>query len=225
MFPVFAVYVRDIFAQTQVPVLDIHGEAEGTQSSHVLQEGQIGQGYSRLPNLERLCVSGAKGHRNLSAVHGLRKLYLGQGQPVSKSLTDLNLGSLEELELCQSPIRSLDGLETATGLRKLSLTHCRALSDLSPLENLDSLTALEIDACGRIKDFSLLKSMHNLETLVLFGSNTLIGATVLLGAVDGLAIQFSQIRHLVQGGIIKINRGIGDADIQTIERRTFLQKR
>lgn len=129
--------------------------------------------YSRLPNLKSLCVSGAKGHRNLSAVHGLRKLYLGQGQPVSKSLADLNPGSLEELELCQSPIRSLDGLETATGLRKLSLTHCRALSDLSPLENLDSLTDLEIDACGRIKDFSLLKSMHNLETLVLFGSNTL----------------------------------------------------
>lgn len=142
----------------------IHGPKED-RCSHV--------DYSRISHLERLHVSGARGHQNLSAVHGLRKLYLGQGQPVSKSLTDLDLVSLEVLDLCQSPIRSLEGLERATGLRKLNLTHCRALSGLSALAALNSLTSLEIDACGRIKDFSVLKSLHNLEELVLFGSNTL----------------------------------------------------
>lgn len=37
----------------------------------------------------------------------------------------------------------------------------------------DSLEYLQIESCGKIKEFSVLKELHNLEFLILKGSNIL----------------------------------------------------
>lgn len=130
--------------------------------------------YSRFPSLQCVYASGAKGHRNLESVKGLRHLYLGQGQPASKELTGFDFPELVNLDLCQSPIRSLNGIEQAACLQKLSLSYCRSLEDVNALASIgDTLTSLEIESCGKIKDFSWLYHLSNLENLVLFGSNTL----------------------------------------------------
>lgn len=127
--------------------------------------------YSCFPKLHTICASGAKGHQNLSAPKGLRKLYLSQGQPACKSLEPFDLSGLQELSLCQSPLRTLSGLENARTLQTLSLCNCRTLEDISAIPQ--TVTSLEIDACGKIKDFSRLSSLANLEKLTLYGSNTL----------------------------------------------------
>ncbi len=128
--------------------------------------------YSRLPNLETLSVGGKKGHQNLTSIKALRKLHLGQGQPTSRSLADFDFCRLEELALSESQIRSLEGLEKATRLRKLSLTYCRTLEDITSLTSIgDTLTSLEIESCNKIKDFECLKKLLNLEELTLNGSN------------------------------------------------------
>ena len=130
--------------------------------------------YSRFPSLERVYASGAKGHRNLESVKGLHSLYLGQGQPASKTLGGFDFSALTELHLCRSPIRTLDGIEGASCLRKLSLAHCRSLEDVTALASVgEALTSLEIESCGKIKDFSWLQRLPNLEHLVLLGSNSL----------------------------------------------------
>ena len=130
--------------------------------------------YSHFPSLQCVYASGAKGHRNLESVKGLRHLYLGQGQPASKALTGFDFSELEKLDLCQSPIRSLNGIDQATCIQKLSLSYCRSLEDVVALEFVgETLTSLEIESCGKIKDFSWLYHLPNLENLVLFGSNTL----------------------------------------------------
>lgn len=130
--------------------------------------------YSQFTSLQNVYASGAKGHRNLESVKGLRHLYLGQGQPASKVLTGFDFSKLAEFDLCQSPIRSLDGIEQASWLQKLSLSYCRSLEDVAALVSVgETLTSLEIESCGKIKDFSFLYHFPNLENLVLFGSNTL----------------------------------------------------
>lgn len=130
--------------------------------------------YSHFPSLQNVYASGAIGHRNLESVKGLRHLYLGQGQPASKSLTGFDFSKLTEFDLCQSPIRSLNGIEQASCLQKLSLSYCRSLEDVASLASIgETLTSLEIESCGKIKDFSWLYRLPNLENLVLFGSNTL----------------------------------------------------
>ncbi len=130
--------------------------------------------YSHFPSLQCVYASGAKGHRNLESVKGLRHLYLGQGQPASKALTGFDFSELEKLDLCQSPIRSLNGIDQAACIQKLSLSYCRSLEDVAALVSVGkTLTSLEIESCGKIKDFSWLYHLPNLENLVLFGSNTL----------------------------------------------------
>ena len=130
--------------------------------------------YSHFPSLQCVYASGAKGHRNLESVNGLRHLYLGQGQPASKALTGFDFSELEKLDLCQSPIRSLNGIDQAACIQKLSLSYCRSLEDVAALASIGkTLTSLEIESCGKIKDFSWLYHLPNLENLVLFGSNTL----------------------------------------------------
>ena len=130
--------------------------------------------YSHFPSLQCVYASGAKGHRNLESVKGLRHLYLGQGQPASKALTGFDFSELEKLDLCQSPIRSLNGIDQAACMQKLRLSSCRSLEDVAALVSIGkTLTSLEIESCGKIKDFSWLYHLPNLENLVLFGSNTL----------------------------------------------------
>ena len=130
--------------------------------------------YRRFPCLETVYAIGAKGHRNLESVNGLRSLYLGQGRPSTRSLMDFDLSNLEVLDLCQSPLRSLSGVERAVSLRKLRLSYCRVLEVVTALASVgDSLTSLEIESCGKIKDFSWLYALHNLESLALFGNNSI----------------------------------------------------
>lgn len=136
--------------------------------------------YSHFPSLQFVYASGAKGHRNLESVKGLRHLYLGQGQPASKTLIEFDFSTLTEFDLCQSPIRSLQGIEQAACLKKLSLSYCRSLEDVNALVSIgETLTSLEIVSCGKIKDFSWLYHLPNLENLVLFGSNNLTNLSFL----------------------------------------------
>ena len=130
--------------------------------------------YSRISGLEHLNLSGKKGHHNYNSIKGLKTLSFAQGQPVSKTLSDLDVTSLYNLDICQAPIRSLAGLENAKKLRLLGISYCRQLEDISALSSIgDTLTALDIESCGRITDFSVLSELHNLEHLRLYGRNTL----------------------------------------------------
>lgn len=131
--------------------------------------------YSRLPALNRLAATGRKGHENIAALRQLRTLICEQGQPHGSSLKDvLASPGLETLSICQSPIRSLDGLDQAPRLHSLSLAYCRRLEDISALSSVGgSLRELDIDQCGKIRDFSALADLPNLESLRLQGSNTL----------------------------------------------------
>lgn len=130
--------------------------------------------YSRISGLVDLHLSGRKGHHNFNSVHGLKKLSFAEGQPASKTLTDLDVAALVELDICQASLKTLAGLEHARCLSVLGLSYCRQLEDISTLSAIrDSLTVLDIEACGKIKDFSVLAELHNLEHLRLYGSNSL----------------------------------------------------
>lgn len=131
--------------------------------------------YSRLSNLETLQAVGPRGHKNIRMLKAVKSLSLAEGLPAGDSLEDLlPYGSLEELTICQAPIRSLSGLHHAVGLKHLGLICNRRLEDISQLSGVaGSLQSLTMDTCGKIKDFSVLSCLEKLDTLVLQGSNAL----------------------------------------------------
>lgn len=131
--------------------------------------------YSKLKGLNCLRVNGKKGHLNLEKVHGLKTLYLADGQPKGDDLVNaFDASNLEKLSLTMSPIRSLNGIEQARNLKILELDSNRRLEDISAIAELgDTLQSLEINSCGKIKDFSALSKLHKLEQLYLMGTNTI----------------------------------------------------
>ena len=131
--------------------------------------------YSHFPNLKRLGISGAKGHINVHKAEKVVSLFFDFGYPNSKTLSGFLPGkNLVNFSITQSPIRSLEGIEEASKLERLDFAYNRRLTDISALRHLrETLRYLEIKACGKIRDFSVLKELHNLEFLILEGSNVL----------------------------------------------------
>lgn len=109
--------------------------------------------YPLVPTLETLSLSCDRRHQDLSTI---------SCSPVLKSL-----------DLLQCGTRSLDGIERYP-LQSLSLSYLRGLTDISALSGCaNTLRSLAIDACGKIRDFSCLHALTNLEYLQLHGSNSL----------------------------------------------------
>lgn len=131
--------------------------------------------YSHFQELKRLGISGGKGHFNVHAAQKVVSLFFDFGFPDAKTLTGFIPGKeLENISISQSPIQSLDGIEVASKLCRLELAYNRKLKDISALCHLgQTLRFLEIDTCGKICDFSVLNELHNLEFLILKGSNAL----------------------------------------------------
>ncbi len=129
--------------------------------------------YSQLPGLEHLFVKGTRGQENVDTLENLKALCFDFGYPKTDSLQNtFSSNGLESLKISQSPLRTLNGLETAAGLKELELSYNKKLTDISALRCVsETLTHLEIEACGKIQDFSVLASLHNLEHLSLVGSN------------------------------------------------------
>lgn len=131
--------------------------------------------YSRFHDLRELHVFDKEGHLNVHAAEKVRCLRMGGGFPKSQNLKEvIPVTSLRCLSICDSPIASLSGIENAAYLCRLELTYNLRLEDISALYHLrNTLGYLEIDRCGKIKDFSVLSELHNLEFLTLKGSNVL----------------------------------------------------
>jgi len=178
--------------------------------------------YSKIQGLESLFVCGSKGHENVKNVKGIKTLFLSEGQPAASNLEDAFEGSkLEKLSICQSPIRTLDGLEKAKKLRRLSLAHNRRLESISALTNVkDTLVSLDIESCGKIKDFSVLSELHNLENLRLIGTNVLPDLNFVQSMPNLNSIIFTM---KVANGDISVCKGIEYVAFQ--ERRHYSHKK
>jgi hypothetical protein len=156
--------------------------------------------YSQVQHIERLAISGNKGHENIASLKKLKVLYMEQGQPCRDSLIDTFDGEmLEKLVICQAPIKSLDGLKQAQNLRILDLAYNKKLEDITALSTInESLRWLSIEQCGKISDFSVLSELKNLEFLQLIGSNTLPN------------LQFIRNMPKLKSFIFKMNNSDGD---------------
>ena len=130
--------------------------------------------YSRMKGIQHLVISHACGHQNVTQAGEVTSMIFQFGYPLSANLNNTLPGSsLRSLAVNQAPIQSLDGIDAAVKLKRLELSSCRRLTDISALRHLkETLAYLEIDTCGKIHDFSVFSELHNLEYLILKGSNT-----------------------------------------------------
>ena len=88
---------------------------------------------------------------------------LGTTRTANQKITDVELEKLTDLNLDNSNITSLTGIEAAKNLKNLSLNH-NSISDLSPLAGLTSLKTLSLKE-NKITDISPLTGLTSLTSL------------------------------------------------------------
>ena len=109
--------------------------------------------YPLVPTLETLWLANDKRHSDMSGISCSQKL--------------------KSLQLLQCGTKSLNGIRKYP-LQRLDMSYLRGMADISALSDCaQTLRSLSIEACGKIRDFSCLYDLVNLEHLMLHGSNTL----------------------------------------------------
>lgn len=131
--------------------------------------------YSKIHGLLDLGVSVNKGTLNYNKIETLKSMSVSSFKGKNHDLTDLFCSKeLDTLQLVQCGVYSLNGIEMTDQIQCLYLYYNRLLSDISALSRVKgTLKALRIENCPKIKDFSVLSELTNLELLQLSGNNTL----------------------------------------------------
>ena len=126
--------------------------------------------YSRLNGLVSLSVK-SDADLNYSQIPTLQSLNVNG--MLAKKISELFSSQvLDTLQITSCGIQTLDGLGTSAKLQCLYLHGNRSLHDISGLgEVAATIRALHIENCSKIKDFSVLHQLKNLEYLFLNGSN------------------------------------------------------
>ena len=128
--------------------------------------------YSQQDGLISLDARGS-GHLNINAIKTLKSLSVSYNK--EENLHNLiDSKHLDTLKIVNCSIKNLSGIERSERLQCLELSYNRRLEDISGLTSVAStLKYLDIQNCGKIKDFSVIESLENLEVLFLYGSNSL----------------------------------------------------
>lgn len=129
--------------------------------------------FSKVAGLENITMYG-DGYRGYDLVQNLKTLWISENKKI-RSFQGLSCSPvLKEVTFLGCGLRSLEGIDNHKMIKSLTLWHNYSLTDISALADIsESLTELSIDACSKIKDFSVLSKLENLEYLQLDGNNIL----------------------------------------------------
>lgn len=126
--------------------------------------------YSKINGLKSLVVTG-NGHKNYGLVHSLESLDINDCKSFDVSVLK-DLKNLKNLQIFKCGLSTLNGISKLENLQKLNIMYNRNLSDISEAGDLgESLKCFYVENCPKIKDFSFINHLVNLEHLELFGVN------------------------------------------------------
>jgi hypothetical protein len=90
----------------------------------------------------------------------------------SCDLQELENDQITSLKILSGKLKTLKGIGHLYRLRSLSLSHQRALMDVSDLANCRALESLEIDSCNKL-DMNEIPGFNQLKNLVIEGRQTI----------------------------------------------------
>jgi len=126
--------------------------------------------FSQFPNLTSLHYYWLKGSKNLTALQHIKSIFI-EGYPQADLNTFTGLTCLNELELRQSSLKSLDGVATLPQLESLKIlgsSHINSLEHLAATP-CASLKQLELNTPHSICGLKHLENFEALQTLNLGG--------------------------------------------------------
>lgn len=125
--------------------------------------------FSQLTSLERIIGTLPPKAVGIGSLTNLKELLIWDYKPKGKNLKEIaDLKALEDIDLTNSNITSLEGIQGLTKLRNLALFRMRALTNIEAIQHLsENLTSLQIEGAKNVQDFSSIRSVQSLEYLTL----------------------------------------------------------
>lgn len=125
--------------------------------------------YSQLTTLEEIYGSLPDKALAVESLVNLKKMMIRGYKSKEENLEEFtDLKALEHLELMNSNIISLDGIQGLKKLNHLGLFRMKTLNDIEAIQHLsDNLTKLQIEFTKNIQDFSPIGKVQSLEYLSL----------------------------------------------------------
>lgn len=164
---------------------------------------------NELKNLEELYGTLPQKTVGINELKRIKKVELWGYKPKSRNLNEFSsLKSLKELNITQSRIDALDGIEGLLSLKKLGLYHlrtivditaleevkapitelslenCKSIGDFQPIHNLKGLESLKILACGELPSLSFVSKLTKLKSLVFADTNILDGNLTVCDGIE-----------------------------------------
>lgn len=131
--------------------------------------------FRQLTTLEEIYGTLPPKAEAISSLIHLKKMQIWGYKPKGKNLKEFtDLKALEDLELINSNITSLEGIQGLKRLSRLALFRMRALTDIEAIQHLsENLTKLQIEFAKKIEDFSPIGKIQSLESLSLNDCGTI----------------------------------------------------
>ncbi|MCM3575457.1 hypothetical protein M3172_19840 [Mesobacillus subterraneus] len=173
--------------------------------------------FERIPALEVLYGQLPPKAKGIGTLVSLKEMRLWSYKPKTKNLEQFSgLKNLETLELIQSNITSLLGVEGLETLEKLGLFYLRSFNDLKNIKYLtNSLRVLEIENCKKIGDFTPIAELKGLGKLFLMDCGELASIQFIN--------QLPQLKLLAFGGTTVLDGNLYPCE--RIEEVYFTQKK
>ncbi|MES2269239.1 MAG: hypothetical protein V4520_20920 [Bacteroidota bacterium] len=123
--------------------------------------------FSCFSSLTELIADWSSYFLNMDKCKSLKRLSFYQYNPKTKDCSSIsNVPWIEKLEIIQSPINTLNGLEYFNQLKELKFSYCSKLEILCCIEkSKETLVSLLFDHCKSIKNLEYVTQLHNLNTL------------------------------------------------------------
>jgi len=123
--------------------------------------------YSCFPSLIELIADWSSHFLNMDACKSLRRLSFYNYNPKTKDCSSIsNIPWIEKLEIIQSSIYALNGLESFNQLEELKFSYCSKLEMLCCLEkSKETLVSLLFNHCRSIKNPEYITTLAHLYTL------------------------------------------------------------
>ncbi len=177
--------------------------------------------YSRIKGIEKINVV-EKHTINYSHIPSLKDITLNHLKIKDlKGISDSKL--LDTLYINLGSIRTLDGIEQFDKMQCVYLMMNKSLENIDALYHVrKSLKLLQIEDCAKIKDFSVLRQLENLESLELVGSNRIPSLDFIRDMKNLKSFVFSVY---VEDGDLSPCMGLHYADCRTPHRHYNIKRK
>jgi protein phosphatase 1 regulatory subunit 7 len=174
--------------------------------------------FSKLPNLQICYLLWWKGAESILRCNSLKRAYF-DGLKLKDFAKLSSLTNLTALTIANSPLTSLEFLESLGTLSELELYNCRKLEEFEPIRQRTTLKKLVIDGSKLLSELNFVKDLKNLEVLNISECGNIKSLAPLSQLKALKAVAFAGAKTEIEDGDLAVLEGLPQLSMLMFQAR------